>query len=165
MIAFNSKKLTASQKTIIRRYCQFVYDKIGIKKPPRVLIKLVHPKDVHDLSDRIDLKKFLAWMYVANGKRYDYVIIINELVITKHHKNPLIRLRQVLMSVGHELVHIKQYEKNEMKDYKNGDVWFKGKRYKDWEDMENYYFTPWEIESYGYEISLYLRFTEESSNW
>lgn len=72
---------------------------------------------------------------------------------------------EMIKILGHEIVHVKQYAKNELKSgimipargglkmhsRWMGEVWRpKGKE-------DNYYDTPWEIEAYGREVGLYYK--------
>ena len=63
----------------------------------------------------------------------------------------------MLTVLAHEMVHVKQYAKGEMKDYiRMKSVKFQGKIYND-EEMD-YWDHPWEIEAHGREKGLYYRF-------
>ena len=75
-------------------------------------------------------------------------------------KKPIIKLRDVLITVGHELVHVKQYLNGEIFDYKSGDVRYKGTYFEAscTQDEESYYDSPWEVEAYGRELGLYRMF-------
>lgn len=67
--------------------------------------------------------------------------------------------RNMLMVLAHEMVHVKQYAKGEMRDYlKVNRVKWKGSIMED--DKQNYWDHPWEIEAYGREKGLYVRFME-----
>lgn len=66
--------------------------------------------------------------------------------------------REALLALAHEMVHLKQYAKGEMKD-----IWrpvrmvkWQGERYLH-EEMD-YWECPWEIEAYGREKGLYFKF-------
>lgn len=66
--------------------------------------------------------------------------------------------RETLLALAHEMVHLKQYAKGEMKD-----IWrptrmvkWHGERYLH-EEMD-YWEQPWEIEAYGREKGLYYKF-------
>ena len=80
--------------------------------------------------------------------------------LNKKAKKPHTRLKNMLVDLGHELVHVKQYLNNEIFDYRNGDVRHKGivfgSEYQDNEEL--YYDSPWEIEAYGREWGLYRMF-------
>ena len=61
------------------------------------------------------------------------------------------------MDLGHEMIHVKQYLNNEIFDYKNGFVRYKGEEFDDSykSKLENYFESPWEIEAYGRELGLF----------
>lgn len=68
--------------------------------------------------------------------------------------------RNTLITLAHEMVHLKQYATGELRDYMSCarvHRWRDQKR--DWGDVE-YWDLPWEIEAYGRERGLYLRFVE-----
>lgn len=58
-------------------------------------------------------------------------------------------LYELMRSLIHELIHVKQYATNQMYDYVNGNVRYDGKVYEDAIDYEAYWDNPWEIEAYG----------------
>jgi len=131
-----------------------------------ILIRFVNPKGLTK-DEREDMIRYRAWMTyegVKKGKdgkrRKHFTIDINSYEITsrKNIKSLIRRLKNAMLCVGHELTHVKQYLLGEVFDYANGDVRYKGKRYKDWEQGEEYFFSPWEIESYGHEIGLFKCF-------
>jgi hypothetical protein len=66
--------------------------------------------------------------------------------------------KETLLALAHEMVHLKQYAKGEMKD-----IWkpvrmvkWQGEKYLH-EEMD-YWECPWEIEAYGREKGLYFKF-------
>ena len=65
--------------------------------------------------------------------------------------------RKMLIALAHEMVHIKQYAKGEMRDMmkQNHTKWF---RETIDTDKADYWDLPWEIEAYGRETGLYIRF-------
>jgi len=71
--------------------------------------------------------------------------------------DPNLGKRNTLLVLAHEMVHVKQYAKGEMKDYvRMNRVKFNGKVYDD--DKLDYWDHPWEIEAHGRERGLYYRF-------
>ena len=69
----------------------------------------------------------------------------------------------MLIVLAHEMVHVKQYAKGEMKDFVYGNrVKFKGSIIND--NIVEYWDQPWEIEAHGKEKGLYLRFLEHEKN-
>jgi hypothetical protein len=65
--------------------------------------------------------------------------------------------RQMLLAIAHEMVHVKQYAKGELKDYLrvNKSKW-KGEVIDPQE--VDYWDQPWEIEAHGKEKNLYYEF-------
>jgi hypothetical protein len=62
-------------------------------------------------------------------------------------------MRSFLETIAHELVHVKQFAKDEMKDLGMGKTRF-GKEYYD-ADKIGYWDQPWEIEAHGRERGLF----------
>lgn len=78
-----------------------------------------------------------------------------EFIITVNRR---LNRRDLLQALAHEMVHVKQYAKGDLKD-----LWrparmvnWRGTRYNT--ETEDYWFTPWEIEAYGMEQGLYWKF-------
>ena len=68
--------------------------------------------------------------------------------------------RETLITLAHEMVHVKQYATGELRDYMSSSKlqrWRDEKR--DWSQVE-YWDLPWEIEAYGRERGLYVRFVD-----
>ena len=61
-----------------------------------------------------------------------------------------------LQILAHEMVHVKQYAKNELKSDDPSHASFAGKAYKITASIEDYLNYPWEIEAFGREKGLYL---------
>ncbi len=77
--------------------------------------------------------------------------------------NNSMSVRKTLMAIAHEMVHVKQYARGELVDHvRSSKVSFKGKVYNhpspSFED--DYWDAPWEIEAFGRELGLYLRYME-----
>lgn len=64
-------------------------------------------------------------------------------------------LRRLLTTVAHEMVHVKQYARGELK----GDYIWHGKTYHP--KKVDYWDEPWEIEAHGRECGLFIRWAEE----
>jgi hypothetical protein len=83
------------------------------------------------------------------GKARDFLI----------EMNPIIGGRNILKSLAHEMVHIKQYAYSETNDTLTR---WKGTYVK--EDMD-YWIQPWEIEAYGMEAGLFRKFVIQEKLW
>ena len=71
-----------------------------------------------------------------------------------------VKIRNLLITLAHEMVHIKQWAKDEMYEYMNmaGLVRFKGEKVH--MEIIDYWDYPWEIEAYGKQLGLFVRFCE-----
>lgn len=68
--------------------------------------------------------------------------------------NKMQRYKQ-LQVLAHELVHVKQYAKNELRSDDSTSASFAGKTYRLTPTLEDYLDWPWEIEAFGREKGLY----------
>lgn len=63
--------------------------------------------------------------------------------------------KRVLQCLAHEMVHVKQYAKGELKFHERKNlITFQRKQYQD----DEYWESLWEIEAYGREVGLYQKF-------
>lgn len=71
--------------------------------------------------------------------------------------------RRLLIALAHEMVHIKQFAKGEMKDYVSEKKYrqFVKWRNEDFSSDMMYWERPWEIEAYGRELGLYEMYKTE----
>lgn len=70
-----------------------------------------------------------------------------------------LRLRRLLETIAHEMVHVKQFAKGEMVDMARADkIRWCGKMFE--ENDENYYDYPWEVEAHGRELGLFIRWAQ-----
>ena len=173
MIVVNSIYVSKKDTSMLKKYARFVLNKFvrkSISNKAHINIKIVSPEDCDDVADAQDLRRYRAWCTydkVIDGKKY-FTVVLNKKSI-RTAKTPHIRLKNLLIDLGHEMVHIKQYLNSEIFDYKSGDVRYKGTYFEAscTQDEESYYDSPWEIEAYGREQGLYRMFVtklkEESS--
>ena len=74
--------------------------------------------------------------------------------------DPDMKIRNLLINLAHEMIHVKQWAKDEMFEYMEPHmVRFKGEKIHLKEI--NYWDYPWEIEAYGRQLGLFVRFCEE----
>lgn len=75
--------------------------------------------------------------------------------------NPNMSKRNQLTTLAHELVHVKQFAKGELKEYlkKHPSAMRWGNEIIQYDD-ESYWDMPWEIEAYGREVGLYVRYLD-----
>jgi hypothetical protein len=84
-----------------------------------------------------------------NHKSREFVISVS----------PILNKKLMLVTLAHEMVHVKQYAKGELKDYikVNKSKW-KGEIIDN--EQIDYWFLPWEIEAHGMEKGLYVKYIE-----
>lgn len=89
---------------------------------------------------------FCEWKF-ANDRSRDFIITVDSKLSKKN----------ILLALAHEIVHVKQYAKGELKDYLRSD---KSKWQGTVFDLTkiDYWDQPWEIEAHGREIGLYIKF-------
>lgn len=166
MIVVTSNYLRAKDLTMVRKYARFVLNRLvrpGVQNKSRISIKILGEQEIRDAADLLDLKRYKAWCTYdgvdENGIK-KFTVVLDQKNLNKLGKKPITRLKQLLIDLGHELVHVKQYLNNEVFDYKDGGVRYKGIIFDGsyYEDEEAYYDSPWEIEAYGREWGLYRMF-------
>ena len=70
-----------------------------------------------------------------------------------------VKIRNLLITLAHEMVHVKLWAKNEMYEYMEPHmVRFKGEKIH--LEETDYWDYPWEIEAYGKQLGLFVRFCE-----
>jgi len=89
---------------------------------------------------------YCEWEY-DNHRSKDFIITVNKDLNKK----------QTLLAIAHEMVHVKQYAKGELKDYLRAD---KTRWKSEVHDLKkiDYWDQPWEIEAHGREKGLYYKF-------
>jgi hypothetical protein len=166
MIQISSYHLTKTDISYLRKFTKFVLDKFvkrSVQAKCLIKIHVIHENDLDNYADIDDLKKFNAWVCyegVQNDKKV-FKIVLNQTQVNKKAKKPLTRLKKLIVDLGHELVHVKQYVNSELFDYVAGGVRYKGSYFDQsyQESEELYYESPWEIEAYGREWGLYKMFS------
>lgn len=116
---------------------------------------------MHDMEIDIKLRKF-----AKNENAYGYCMPTDDYEVydrPRHFEleiNSGVRLRRMLETVAHELVHAKQYARGELyqgirvNKYRWQGEWL--------EDNVDYWDLPWEIEAHGREVGLFVRWAEAS---
>ena len=69
-------------------------------------------------------------------------------------------IRDVLITLAHEMVHTKQWAKGEMYEYARADMVRYHQTKFNLNDI-NYWDYPWEIEAFGKQLGLFIRFCED----
>jgi hypothetical protein len=166
MISLQTNHLKPAENRMVRDYARFVLNRMvrrGIQNKSIVNIKILEEQELKDEAEKLELKEYKAWCTydgVDEKGLKKFTIVLNRKRMNKIAKRPISRLKNVLIDLGHELVHVKQYLNNEIFDYKNGDVRHKGIKFDSSYllDEGKYYDSPWEIEAYGREWGLYKMF-------
>lgn len=89
----------------------------------------------------------MCWWNDKNVNPRKFSIILSENLCPRAFKKTLI----------HELIHIKQYLLNEMKDFSSGQVKWKSEIFEESEDIKVILKFPWEKEAYKLSEKLYIR--------
>ena len=168
MIRVSSTRLRAGERSLLRHFSYYVlrrFVKPSVIAKTNILINISTTEELSEKEDRLDLTEYGAWTTydgIENDKK-KFTIILNAYHYNARANKPWVRLKQTMVDLGHELIHIKQYLNNEMFDYVSGDVRFKGTVFdsRHVEETEAYYNSPWEIEAYGREWGLMKMFTNK----
>ena len=105
-----------------------------------------------DVKDRFEFNGECSW--VESGTRFPRVFVITL-------KN--MRLREVLRTLAHEMVHVKQYARGELRDGHCGTTQWKDDYFpvKGGSHGKGYWFSPWEVEAYGMEVGMFELYGDE----
>lgn len=168
MVKVLSNHMRGADRVLLRRYANWVLHKFvrpSVLNKAMIIIKVITAEELTDRSDYSDFKDAKAWMVyegIENDKK-KFTVILNAARQGKKSTVPWIRIKMLLMNVGHEMIHIKQYLNNELFDYVDGKARFKGQVFHNGHsaDLEKYFDSPWEIEAYGREYGLYKVFVKK----
>lgn len=116
---------------------------------------------MNDLEINIKLRKFTgkntAYGYCMPTDDYETYDRPREFEL---EINSAVRLRRLLETVAHEMVHVKQFARGEL--YQGIRV-NKHRWQGEWlDDNIDYWDLPWEIEAHGREVGLFVRWAEEA---
>jgi len=89
----------------------------------------------------------MCWWNDKNTNPRKFSIILSNNLCKRTFKKTLI----------HELIHVKQYLLNELKDFSSGQVKWKSQIFEDSEDHNTIVRFPWEREAYHLSEKLYIR--------
>jgi hypothetical protein len=139
---------------------------VGQKKHARSMAeyccKMLMPK-ITTLDIEIKIKSF------GKDDTYGYAMPLDD------HSNPRCfeleinknaRLRRLLETVAHEMVHVKQYARGELFESigKHGKHRWQGEWLSDSsKHVTEYWDQPWEIEAHGRECGLFVRWAQENN--
>jgi hypothetical protein len=154
MLRFSGKKLPSDEMKILRLAAKFTLDRHVSQYKQRNISVTVYLED----SAPTGWDGECCYVGVVNKKRVFDIRIRPFALINKKAKHPLVRLKNVIEVLMHELIHVKQYANNELFDYKNGDTKYDGRVYPLNEGYEEYWNSPWEIEAYGRVVGTFEMF-------
>lgn len=117
---------------------------------------LLGPKLSKNVAVKVEFKSFekgsneyayCDWVFENHCSR-DFIITLDKRLSRK----------ETLLAIAHEMVHVKQYAKGELKDYFRPSrmIGWKGEKFS--AEEIDYWEQPWEIEAYGREKGLYIKF-------
>ena len=122
--------------------------------------KLMGKRIIANLEIHINLKKNLRKNTDSDGTAMlvDISVWPKEFIIELDVGESI---RNLLITLAHEMVHIKQWAKNEMYEYMNiGEVRFNKTKFNI-SDID-YWDYPWEIEAFGRQLGLFVRFCKDN---
>ena len=122
--------------------------------------KLMGKRTIANLEININLKKDLMSKDNNEGTATweDENIFPKEFLI---ELDVGVKIRNLLITLAHEMVHVKQWAKNEMYEYsKLDEVRFNKTKFNMAEI--DYWDYPWEIEAFGRQLGLFVRFCEDN---
>jgi hypothetical protein len=166
MVIIKSNHLSCDEYSIVKKFCKFALRTLvipSVSSKSKITVKVLASEELRDAADALDLKVYKAWCTydgIDNNGNKKFTIVVNYKRANKRAKSTITKLKNLLIDLGHELVHVKQYLNNEIFDYSNGNVRFKGTIYdrSHYTDEEKYFQSPWEIDAYGREWGLYVMF-------
>ncbi len=162
MISISGVK-NREERALIREFTIFTLSSLVIEskiKKSIINIKAIKPEDLPEDQQK-EFKECEAWMSyegkVRGRKKFDVEINVNYI----DRSLPLrARMKEFLLMLSHELIHVKQYLNGELFDYADGiKSRFKGKLYMNPTKMDwDYYNLPYEVEAYGRSVGMYNLF-------
>jgi len=123
----------------------YAHELISSKMSENINLKVKFSKDIGEVYGYASVEE-----RTDTGKARDFLI----------EMNPKIGARNILKSLAHEMVHIKQYAYGETNDTLTR---WKGIPING--NFEDYWRQPWEIEAYGIETGLFRKFVIQENLW
>jgi hypothetical protein len=128
-----------------------------MRKAAKFMMSLLVPKRLYN-SLSIDIE----YANIPNCKgTTEYLDTNDRPRMFKVTISPSISKKNQLLTLAHELTHVKQFAKGELMEYqkKHNSAMRWGNEIIQYDD-ETYWDAPWEIEAYGREIGLYIRYID-----
>lgn len=142
---------------------------------------VTYPTENYDeLNDAVSLINYISDLYgldaeinieINDDEAYEACVVncgagLYELIISPSLLDPS-RSIELLTTVAHEMIHVKQYELGELVGDTSTQTWtYKGVKH-DWSGgvpRSVYYSAPWEVEAYGLEKAMYEMWLENKEN-
>lgn len=130
-------------------------------KRNKKLVNAVLPSMIRQLKLENSRKGLLIRIYNecdenAHGVTHDFTGMTDcYVVVLKPQRN----IYQLGITLAHELVHVRQMAKGQLKTDSHGNTYWMGKKYK---DSTKYYDRPWEIAAFAQQELLLRRAVEEN---
>lgn len=142
---------TKEEKMYAKSLAEFVLNKLVSKRLNNLLqIRINFVKDLHDRTES----------YGETAYYEDCSLPPREFVIDLYSK---LKMRSLLETLAHELVHVKQWATGEMRETKNP-FFTKYRKHLVNSDKTNYWDQPWEIEAIGREEGLFIQWVEANKS-
>jgi hypothetical protein len=137
----------APTRKLIREMAHYCAKKLmTVQLRTQVTINFVITKDLY-LTEKV---QGLSWIDCEEYRPKKFKIQVE-------HES---KLRPLLETVAHEMVHIKQWASGDMYEYSDGNrTRYKKKQYNN--QKIDYWDSPWEVEAHGKEVGLFVRFCED----
>lgn len=156
MVRIIAERLSSDEKKFLHHAITFTLDYF-IPRCKRKELNItidIRPRNLKDPLERdfrgvvthTDRKNFNVWIY--------------DKLINERGKSYKGKLSKIVSFLNHELVHVKQYFLGEVVELTNDTYKYKGRVYKNPKenDLMGYFEQPEEIEAYGRETGLNMRF-------
>jgi|13_taG_2_1085334.scaffolds.fasta_scaffold01109_2 hypothetical protein len=141
--------LDKERKAMVKSLCDYTIQLLMPRMKNKLNIKF---KFIDDLVSSDGVYGDCEWLEETCRRPRNFAIRIDS-----SQENQL-----MLETVAHELVHVKQYARGEMKELVRSSKYTRWKG-KDINHRElNYYDQPWEIEAHGRETGIFIRWLSES---
>ena len=154
MLRFTGSKLDQVEMSYLRTAAEFTLDKFISKyKQKRINVEVILVDD-----KRPSWGGECVYLGIEEDRKI-FEIRIQTSLVKKRAKKLDTRMKDIVATLMHELIHVKQYVNNQLFDYADGKtVRYEGKVYKDTTDFVSYWESPWEIDAYGRTVGTYESF-------
>jgi hypothetical protein len=150
MVRIKNSRLDPCETKLLKEVAEFTLNKFLSKSAQTKLVVDIYLDDEYESgSGECVYKK------IEDGVKF-FDVTLNERKIKKNAKKPFVKYKNLIETIIHEMVHVKQYASNEMFDYVNGDTRYQGYIYSN----VDYWESPWEIEAYGRTEGIFREFCQ-----